>query len=126
MNDSIKNALIDMTNEYQSDTKTVNDNISDMLQKLTAANYKKSKHEEQFTDISSKLSYYEYRHEKLIIKDTQIHPLSLQITKLRDTSSKKENHEEQFIEIMSKFSYYEIRLDKLRTANSNKIDTSNK
>ena len=92
MNDSIKNALIDMTNEHQSDTKTVNDNISDMLQKLTAANYKKSKHEEQFTDISSKLSYYEDRLNKMSIKDTYIQTLSLQII---NTSPKTYRHEEK-------------------------------
>ena len=70
----------------------MNDNISDMLQKLTATSSKTDKHEEQLTDISSKLSRYEDRPKKLSIKDTRIHPFPLQITKLIDTSSNTDKH----------------------------------
>ena len=71
-----------------SEMKSINDNISVMLQNLTAANSKTSNHEEQFTKKSSKISDYEYRFEKLSTKDAQIQTLSLQIIKLTDTSSK--------------------------------------
>ena len=62
----------------------------------------------------------------MIIKDTQIQSLSLQITKIIDTSSKSDNIETQLTGITSKVSAYEVRLDKLRTANINNIDTSMK
>ena len=88
MNDNIRNdikALTDVNNKHQSEMKTMNDNISATLQILTAANSNTANHEEQFTEISSKLSDYEDRINKLSIKDTGIHPLSLHITKLTDT-----------------------------------------
>ena len=91
MNDNI----LDVNNKHQSDMKTMNDNITTMLQNLTAANSKTDNHEEQFTEISSKLSYYEDRLDKMSSKYTQIHPLSLHITKLPYTSSKTDKHEEQ-------------------------------
>ena len=49
MNENIKNALIEMTNKHQSDIKTINNNITDFLQKLAAENSKTYKHEEQPT-----------------------------------------------------------------------------
>ena len=73
MNDNIHNgikALTDMTNKHQSEIKTMNDNISAMLQNLTAANSKTYKHKEKFTEMSSKISKYEDLLEKLVIKDT--------------------------------------------------------
>ena len=58
-NDRIQNALIDTTNKHQSDTKTINDNISDMIQNLTAENSKTDKHKEKITEISSGLIQHE-------------------------------------------------------------------
>ena len=101
--------------------KALTESITDILQKLTDVSSKTYKHDEQITDISSKLSYHEDRLNKMNIKDTQIHPFSLQIT---NTSSNKDKHEVQITSFTSKFSYYETRLDKLRTANINKIDTA--
>ena len=48
-----------MTDKHHSEMKIKNENISTMLQNLTAKNTKTEKHEEQLTDISSKLSNYE-------------------------------------------------------------------
>ena len=90
MNDNI----LDVNNKHQSDMKTMNDNITTMLQNLTAANSKTANHEEQFTEISYKLSDYEDRLDKMSIKDTQIHPLSIHITKITDKSSKTDKHED--------------------------------
>ena len=104
----------------------MNDNISAMLKKLTSRSYKTNKHEEQLTEISSKLSNYEDRLKKLRIKDTQIHISPLHIIKLIDTSSNTDKHEEQLTEITSKLSAYETRLDKMITAEINKIDTEMK
>ena len=104
----------------------MNENISFMIQKLTATSSKTSNHEGQLTEISSKLSNYEYRLTKLRTKDTQIQQLSLHTTKLVDTSSNTDNHEEQLTEITSKFSAYETRLEKLSISNINKIDTAMK
>ena len=96
MNEKIHNyikALTDMTNKHQSEIKTTKDNISDILQNLTATNSKTDNHEEKFIDISSKLSKYEDRLKKLSIKDTHIQTLYLQITKLIDTSPKTDKNE---------------------------------
>ena len=109
-----------MTKKDQSEMKIMNDNISSMLQNLTAKNSKTDKHDDQITEISPKLSYYEYHLDKLRIKDTQIYPLSLQIT---NTSFKTDKHEVQITEFISKLSDYETRLNKLSTSNINKIDT---
>ena len=69
-----------MTGKHHSDMKTLNDQISDMLTKLTDTSSKTDNQEEKLTDISSKLSNYEDHIEKLSIKETQIQPLSLHIT----------------------------------------------
>ena len=69
-----------MTDKHHSDMKTLNDQISSMLTKLTNTSSKSDKQEEKLTENSSQLSTYEDRLEKLSIKETQIHPLSLQIT----------------------------------------------
>ena len=76
-------------------TDILTDSITSVLQKLTDGSSKTDKHDKQITDISFKLSHYEYRPDKMSIKNTHIRPFSLQITKLIDTSSKTENHEEQ-------------------------------
>ena len=68
-----------------------------------------NKQYEKITDLSSKLLTYEDRLEKLIINETQIHPLSLQIT-----------------EISSKFSAYKNRLDKMSITNISKFETAMK
>ena len=64
-----------------------------MLQTFTATSSNKNKHEELITQISYKLSNYEYLLEKMSTKYTQIHLLSLHITKLIDLSSNIDNHE---------------------------------
>ena len=69
-----------MTDKYHSDTKTLNDHISYMLTKLTDTSSKIDKQEEELAGISSKLSSYEDRLDKLSIKKIYIQPLSLQIT----------------------------------------------
>ena len=45
MNENIQNAFIYMTNKHQSDIKTINDNISAIIQNLIAKNSKTAKHE---------------------------------------------------------------------------------
>ena len=95
-----------MTDKHHSDMKTLNDHISDMLTKLTKTSSKTDKQEEELREISSNLSTYEDRLDTLILKETQIQTLSLQIT-----------------EISSKLSAYEDRLDKLNIANINKFET---
>ena len=82
----------DMNDKHNYDMKTMNDNISDMLQNSTDTSSKADKHEEQITEVSSKLSKYEDRLKKLSIKDTHIQPLSLQITKIIDISSMTDKH----------------------------------
>ena len=69
-----------MTGKHHSDMKNLNGHISDMLTKLTNTISKTDKQEEQLTYISSKISTYEDRLEKLNIKETHIQPLSLHIT----------------------------------------------
>ena len=91
MNDNI----VKMTNNHQSEMKIMNENITTMLKNFTAENSKTAKHEEQFRDISSKLSYYKYDIDKLSIKYTQILPFSLPDHKIIDTSSKTDKDEEQ-------------------------------
>ena len=61
-----------MTDKHHSDMKNLNEHIADMLTKLTNSGSNINKHEEQLTDISSKISSYEDRIEKLIIKETHI------------------------------------------------------
>ena len=106
---NIHNYIKAMTDKHHFDMKYLNDQISDMLVKLTDTSYKIYKQEEQLTDILSKLSTYEDRLEKLNVTETSIYPLSLQITY-----------------ISSKFSAYENRLDKLSTNNIKKIETEMK
>ena len=77
-----------------------------MLKKLIDTGSNTDKHEEQLTELSSKLSNYEYLLKKLITKDTQIQPLSLKNTKLTDISFKTYNNEEQLTDISSKLSTY--------------------
>ena len=48
---NVTRSLTDMTNKHQSEIKTMNDNIFDMVQKITATNSKTDKHEEQLTEI---------------------------------------------------------------------------
>ena len=115
------NDLIDMTNKHQSEMKIMDDNISAMIQNLSAENSKTDNHEEQFTKISSKFSDYEDCIDKMSINETHIQTLSRQIT---NTSSKTDNNEVKLTEFMSKFSDYEIRLDKLSTDKIKKMDTS--
>ena len=74
----------------RSQMQTMTDSITDILQKLTDGSSKTDTHDEQITEISSKLSYYEDRLNELIIKDTYIQPLYLQIT---NTSPKTDKHE---------------------------------
>ena len=88
-------SLTYMTDKYHSDMKTINYNISDMLQNLTAINSKTYKHEEKIKEILYKLSNYEDRLKKLSIKDTQIQPFSLHIKKRIDTSYKTDKNEEK-------------------------------
>ena len=76
---SISLPKYDFANIYY-DMKTLNDNVSDMLKKLTNTSSNTDNNEEKLTEISSKLSNYEYRLGKLGIKDTHIEPLSLQTT----------------------------------------------
>ena len=97
-----------------------------MLTKQTGESSNTDKHDKQITEISFKLSDYEDRLGKLIIKDTQIQPMYLHITKITDTSSNIDKHEEQLTEITSKSSAYEIRLEKLNTSNTKKNDTEMK
>ena len=54
--------------------------ISDMLEKLTDTSVKKGKQEEKLTELSSKISTYEYHIDKSIINE-MLQPLSLQINK---------------------------------------------
>ena len=54
--------------------------ISDMLEKLTDTSFKKGKQEEKLTELSSKISTYEYHIDKSIINE-MLQPLSLQINK---------------------------------------------
>ena len=49
-----------MTDKHYSDMKALNDHTSSMLEKLTGTSSKTDNQEEQLTDISSKLSTYEY------------------------------------------------------------------
>ena len=80
-----------------------------MLAKLIDKSSNADNHEEQLIEISSKLSNYEDLIYKLSIKDTHIHPLSLQIT-----------------EILSKLSAYKNLLDKLSISNINKFEAEMK
>ena len=66
--DNIHNDIKAMTYKHRSDMKTLNENISDMLTKLTYTSSKIDKQEEQPIDISSKLSIYGYLLNKLRIK----------------------------------------------------------
>ena len=69
-----------MTEKHHYDKKTLNEQISAILTKLTDTSSKTDKQEEQLTDISSKLSTYEYRLEKISTTEKNIQPLSLRIT----------------------------------------------
>ena len=89
--------------------KALNDHIYAMLAKLTNKSYNTDKQEKKLTYISSKLSTYEDRLEKLNTKETQIQYLSLQIT-----------------EISSKLSAYENSLDKKSIANITKFEATMK
>ena len=93
------------------------------LKQLTDASPKTDKNDEKITEISSKLSDYEDRLNKLSINDIQIHPLFLHITKLKDTSFKTDKHEKQLTSITPKFRAYENLIDKQSTASTNKTDT---
>ena len=102
-------AITAMTDKNHSDMETQNEQISDMLTKLTNTSSKTENNEEKLTNISSKLSNYEYRLNKLIMKETQIQPLSLQIT-----------------EVSSKFLDCEKHLEKLSISNTKKIEIAMK
>ena len=78
--DNIQNDIKSMTDKNNSDMKALNNHNSPMLEKLTDTSSKTDKKEEKLTEISSKLSIYGDRLEKLNIKETQILPMSLQIT----------------------------------------------
>ena len=64
-----------MTNKHHYDMKALNGNISAILTKLTDTSSNTENQEEQLTDISSKLSTYEDRLEKLKIQETQVYQL---------------------------------------------------
>ena len=57
---NIHNGIKYMTDKHYSDMKALNDHTSSMLEKLTGTSSKTDNQEEQLTDISSKLSTYEY------------------------------------------------------------------
>ena len=55
-----------------------------MIQTLTDTNDKKNNQEENITDLSSKLSTYEDLLDKMIINETQLQPLTLQVKNDQD------------------------------------------
>ena len=64
---NIQNEIKSMTDKHHFDMKTLTDHISAILAKITVTSSKTYKKEQQLTNISSKLSTYEDRLEKLII-----------------------------------------------------------
>ena len=104
------NDLIDMTNKHQSEMKIMDDNISAMIQNLSAENSKTDNHEEQFTKISSKFSDYEDCIDKMSINETHIQTLSRQI---KNTSSKTEKHDEKSQRYHTNSQIIEYRLNQL-------------
>ena len=95
-----------MAEKHHSDTKKLNYYISEIMTKLIDTISNTDKQEKNIIDISSKISNYEDRLEKLSMKETQTQTLSLNTT-----------------ENLSKFSADENRLEKLSIANINKFET---
>ena len=98
-----------MAEKHHSDTKKLNYYISEIMTKLIDTISNTDKQEKNIIDISSKISNYEDRLEKLSMKETQTQTLSLNTT-----------------ENLSKFSADENRLEKLSIANINKFETAMK
>ena len=83
----------------------MNKHISAILEILTSKSSKIDNQEEKLTDLSYKLSTYEYHMDKVIINEMQ-QPLPPQV---------KNNQYEKILELLSKLSNYEYLLEKLST-----------
>ena len=87
--------------DFKSTNKNItaiNNIIAAILATLADTNNKKNKQEEKITDISSKLSTYEDRLDKMSINETQLQPLTLWL---------KNKQDYKITELSSKLSTYE-------------------
>ena len=83
--------------------KSMNDNITAMISKLNDTSVNSNKQEEKPTELSPKLSTYEYYTDKVNTK-RMLQPLSLQVNNDQD---------EKITELSSKLSTYEDYLEKM-------------
>ena len=65
-------------NKHHSETRAMNEHIPAMFAELTHTSIKTNKQEEKLTDISYKISTYEYHIEKLSINE-MLQPFPLQV-----------------------------------------------
>ena len=90
--------LNNTSKDIHTGIKAFNNNTTSLIVKLLDTNDKQDNKDEKITYISSKLSTYEDRLEKIIINKTQLHILTLQV---------KYKQENKITELSSKFSTYD-------------------
>ena len=107
LNDTKKYIHTDMKAYHEkTDTniKCMNYHIAYILATPIDTIVKKNKQDEKITELSSKLSNYEDRLEKITNKETQIKPLALQV---------KQYQYEKITDLSSKISTYEYRQENM-------------
>ena len=95
--DTIKYIHTDMKSyidKNETTMKAMNDHITSMLATLIDTNFNTKNQDEKITFLSSKISTYEYRLEKMSNEETHLQPLSLQskMSKMRKPQSFHKNY----------------------------------